>query len=151
MHLLTYASLLYFKLDSLSLLPPCSTTSSGMEGVEATDTCLEYVESTTTSILETSRTDGNGVLSLQHVCNLTTTAESGANATESTESGRLTNVWYSTDDCDEEAVSYEFFQDVCQATCTADGGVSVGLPSEFCNECLISRFIPLGEIRYLDV
>lgn len=93
-----------------------------MAGVQATDTCLEYVESTTTSLLDTGRTDGNGVLSFQHVCNFTT--ESGTNTTESTDSGRLTNVWYSTDDCDEEMVSYELAQGVCEASCTADGAFS---------------------------
>eukprot|EP00752_Nemacystus_decipiens_P013497 g11956.t1 len=92
-----------------------------IDGVQATDTCLEYVESTTTSLLQTSLTDGNGVLSLQHVCNITeSSAEVNTTETDSTGAGRLTTVWYSTEDCDEETVSYEFAQDVCQASCTGD-------------------------------
>lgn len=90
-----------------------------MAGVQVADTCLDYVESTTTSLLETSRTDGNGILSVQHVCNTTETTEPGSNTTQP---GTLTTVWYSTDDCDEEVVSLEFAHDVCQASCTADGG-----------------------------
>lgn len=96
--------------------------------MQATDTCLEYVESTTTSLLLTSQTDGNDILALQHVCNVTTEAAADsadsnttATTTDSTGAGRLTNVWYSTADCDVESVSYEFAQDVCQASCTAGG------------------------------
>lgn len=76
--------------------------------MQAVDTCLEYVESTTTTFVDSSLTNGDGIGSLQHVCN-------------TTEPGLLTTVWYSTDDCDETAVSLEFAEDECTATCTADG------------------------------
>eukprot|EP00903_Cladosiphon_okamuranus_P016017 g14789.t1 len=93
-----------------------------IEGVQATDTCLEYAESTTTSLLLTSQTDGAGVVALQHVCNMTTTADSAADieTANATEAGRLTNVWYSTADCEEGTVSYEYAQNVCDARCTVD-------------------------------
>ncbi|CAN0122011.1 unnamed protein product [Pylaiella littoralis] len=76
-------------------------------GVQVADTCLDYEESTTTTFVEYGETNGDGIVSFQHVCN-------------TTEPGLLTTVWYSADDCDETTVLLEFAEDDCTATCTAD-------------------------------
>lgn len=98
---------------------------SAVTGLQVADTCLDYEESTTTTFLEYGETNGDGIVSFQHVCN-------------TTEPGLLTTVWYSADDCDETTLLLEFAEDDCTATCTADGEFRL-----VCRPILISCFVPL--------
>ncbi|CAM9801592.1 unnamed protein product [Ectocarpus sp. 8 AP-2014] len=68
--------------------------------------CLEYEGTAESTSVPSSLTDQQGLLSLMHVCN-------------TTDPGQLTSTWYSTDDCDETAVAYEFREDAtCGVSCT---------------------------------
>lgn len=71
--------------------------------------CLEYEGTAESTSVPSSLTDQQGLLSLMHVCN-------------TTDLGQLTSTWYSTDDCDETAVAYEFREDAtCGVSCTDVG------------------------------
>ncbi|CAM9999973.1 unnamed protein product [Ectocarpus fasciculatus] len=77
-----------------------------VNGVQTVDTCLEYEGTAESTSVPSSLTDQQGLLSLMHVCN-------------TTDPGQLTSTWYSTDDCDETAVAYEFREDAtCGVSCT---------------------------------
>ncbi|CAM9346054.1 unnamed protein product [Scytosiphon promiscuus] len=76
-----------------------------VEGVQAADTCLDYEESTTTSVVQSSLTNGNGILSVFHTCN-------------TTDPGQLMTTWYADAECD-DTVAYEWVTDTCTASCTA--------------------------------
>lgn len=55
-------------------------------------------------------TDGNGVLSFQHVCD----------TTNSTEGTSLMMGYYSSDDCSGDA-QFSFLQNKCSVSCVSDG------------------------------
>ncbi|CAB1117615.1 unnamed protein product [Ectocarpus sp. CCAP 1310/34] len=77
-----------------------------VNGVQTADMCLEYEGTAESTSVPSSLTDQQGLLSLMHVCN-------------TTDPGQLTSTWYSTDDCDETAVAYEFREDAtCGVSCT---------------------------------